>query len=411
MIAETVLMGMIMFTAIILCLVGVLMMARNRLVSSGDVTIIVNDNPDNSFKVKAGDTLLNVLAEKKIFIPSACGGKGACGVCTVNVHEGGGAMLPTELGFINRGEARDGCRLSCQVKVKQDMKIEIPVEIFDVRKWTCKVRSNHNVATFIKELILELPEGEAVPFKAGGYIQIECPPHTSVYKDMDVEEEYREDWDKFNIWRYESVVTDTVTRAYSMASYPAESDIIMLNVRIATPPPREPEGTPPGIMSSYIFNLKPGDEVVISGPFGEFFARDTNNEMIFIGGGAGMAPMRSHIYDQFKTLGCKRKVSFWYGARSLREAFYIDHFDSIQADNDNFEWHLALSEPLEEDNWNGYAGFIHQVLLDEYLQDHEAPEDCEYYICGPPMMNDAVINMLIDFGVEPDNIMFDDFGG
>lgn len=407
----TVLLGMFMFTAIILGLVGVLMIARDKLVSSGDVTILVNGNPDNSIQVKAGGTLLNVLAEQKIFIPSACGGKGSCGVCTVTVKEGGGAMLPTELGFINRGEAREGCRLSCQVKVKQDLKIEIPAEIFDVRKWVCKVRSNENVATFIKELILELPEGEAVPFKAGGYIQIECPPHVSDYKDMDVEEEYREDWDNFDIWRYKSTVTDTVTRAYSMASYPAESDIIMLNVRIATPPPRAAEGTPPGIMSSYIFNLKPGDEVTISGPFGEFFARETQNEMVFIGGGAGMAPMRSHIYDQFKTIGTDRKVSFWYGARSLREAFYIDHFDSIQSESDNFEWHLALSEPLEDDNWTGYVGFIHQVLFDEYLKDHEAPEDCEYYICGPPMMNDAVIKMLTDIGVESENIMFDDFGG
>lgn len=407
----TVLLGMLMFNVIILGLVGVLMIARGKLVSSGDVTIFVNGNPDNSIQVKAGGTLLNVLAEQKIFIPSACGGKGSCGVCTVTVKEGGGAMLPTELGFINRGEAREGCRLSCQVKVKQDLKIEIPAEIFDVRKWVCKVRSNENVATFIKELILELPEGEAVPFKAGGYIQIECPPHVSDYKDMDVEEEYREDWDNFDIWRYKSTVTDTVTRAYSMASYPAESDIIMLNVRIATPPPRAAEGTPPGIMSSYIFNLKPGDEVTISGPFGEFFARETQSEMVFIGGGAGMAPMRSHIYDQFKTIGTDRKVSFWYGARSLREAFYIDHFDSIQSESDNFEWHLALSGPLEDDNWTGYVGFIHQVLFDEYLKDHEAPEDCEYYICGPPMMNDAVIKMLTDIGVESENIMFDDFGG
>lgn len=409
--ATTVVIGMLMFTGIILSLVGVLMVARKRLVSSGDVSIMVNGDPAHTIKAKAGGTLLGVLADQKIFIPSACGGKGSCGVCTVHVKEGGGAMLPTELGHISRGEAREGCRLSCQVKVKQDMKIEIPAEIFEVRKWVCKVRSNHNVATFIKELILELPEGEAVPFRAGGYIQIECPPHVSVYKDMDVEEEYRADWNNFNIWRYKSVVDETVFRAYSMASYPAESDIIMLNVRIATPPPRAPEGTPPGIMSSYIFNLKPGDEVTISGPFGEFFARDTKNEMVFIGGGAGMAPMRSHIFDQFKTLKTDRKVSFWYGARSLREAFYIDHFDSIQAENPNFEWHLALSEPLEEDNWTGYVGFIHQVLHDQYLKNHEAPEDCEYYICGPPMMNDAVIKMLTDMGVERDNIMFDDFGG
>jgi len=403
--------GMAMFTVVILGLVAVLMAAKSALVSSGDVSILVNDDPDNTIKTNAGGTLLNVLAEQKIFIPSACGGKGSCGVCKVNVLEGGGAMLPTELSFINRGDAREGCRLSCQVKVKQDLKIQIPAEIFSVRKWKCTVRSNHNVATFIKELVLELPAGEAVPFRAGGYIQIECPPHTVDYKDMDVEEEYREDWDKFNIWKYKSVVKEDVFRAYSMANYPQEAGIIMLNVRIATPPPRAPEGTPPGIMSSYIFDLKPGDEVTISGPFGEFFARETDNEMIFIGGGAGMAPMRSHIFDQFRTLHTNRKVSFWYGARSMREAFYVEDFDSIAAESDNFKWNLALSEPLPEDNWEGHVGFIHQVLYDNYLKDHDAPEDCEYYICGPPMMNTAVINMLHDLGVEDENILFDDFGG
>ncbi len=403
--------GMVMFTGVILALVGVLMFARKQLVSTGDVTITVNGDPEKAMKASAGGTLLNVLSEQKVFIPSACGGKGSCGVCTVNVKDGGGAMLPTELSHISRGEAKEGCRLACQVKVKQDMEIEIPAEIFDVRKWKCKVRSNENVATFIKELILELPTGESVPFRAGGYIQIECPPHVSEYKDMEIEEEYHEDWNNFDIWRYKSVVEDTVIRAYSMANYPEEEGIIMLNVRVATPPPRAPEGTPPGIMSSYIFNLKPGDEVTISGPFGEFFARETKNEMVFIGGGAGMAPMRSHIFDQFKRLSSDRKVSFWYGARSLREAFYIDHFDSIAADNDNFDWQLALSEPLPEDNWEGKVGFIHQVLYDNYLKDHEAPEDVEYYICGPPMMNDAVMNMLFDLGVERENVMFDDFGG
>ena len=408
---QTILLGMVMFTGVILALVGVLMFARKQLVSTGDVTITVNGDPEKAMKASAGGTLLNVLSEQKVFIPSACGGKGSCGVCTVNVKDGGGAMLPTELSHISRGEAKEGCRLACQVKVKQDMEIEIPAEIFDVRKWKCKVRSNENVATFIKELILELPEGESVPFRAGGYIQIECLPHVSEYKDMDIEEEYHEDWNNFDIWRYKSVVEDTVVRAYSMANYPEEEGIIMLNVRVATPPPRAPEGTPPGIMSSYIFNLKPGDEVTISGPFGEFFARETKSEMVFIGGGAGMAPMRSHIFDQFKRLSSDRKVSFWYGARSLREAFYIDHFDSISAENDNFDWHLALSEPLPEDNWEGKVGFIHQVLYDNYLKDHEAPEDIEYYICGPPMMNDAVINMLLDLGVERENVMFDDFGG
>lgn len=406
---ETAIFGVIAFTLLILMLVGVLLLAKAKLVPSGEVTITINDDPENSITTASGGTLLNTLSADKIFIPSACGGKGSCGVCIVKVLEGGGAMLPTEESHITRGEAREGCRLSCQVKVKQDMKIEIPAEIFSVRKWECTVRSNHNVATFIKELILELPEGESVPFRAGGYIQIEAPPHTVHYKDFDVEEEYRGDWDQFDQWRYISEVTEPVIRAYSMANYPEEGGIIMLNVRIASPPPRTPD-VPPGLMSSWIFSLKPGDKATISGPFGEFFAKPTDNEMIFIGGGAGMAPMRSHIFDQFRRLSTTRKVSFWYGARSLREAFYVDHFDKIQEDFENFEWHLALSEPQPEDSWTGLQGFIHQVLYDNYLKDHRSPEDCEYYICGPPMMNDAVIAMLIDLGVERESIMFDDFG-
>jgi len=408
---ETILFGVIGFTVVILALVLILMAARAQLVQSGDVRILINGDPDKALTVPAGSTLLNTLSDNQIFIPSACGGQGTCGVCRVTVNEGGGSILPTEKGHINRGDAREGCRLSCQVKVKQDMEIEIPAEIFDVKRWKCKVRSNHNVATFIKELVLELPEGENVPFRAGGYIQIECPPHTVHYKDFDVEEEYRPDWDNFDVWRYTSVVEEKVDRAYSMANYPEERGIIMLNVRIASPPPRGPDGIPPGQMSSFIFNLKPGDEVTISGPFGEFFAKDTKNEMIFIGGGAGMAPMRSHIFDQFRRLHSDRKVSFWYGARSLREAFYVEDFDAIQSENPNFEWHLALSEPQPEDNFEGYTGFIHQVLYDNYLKDHPSPEDCEYYICGPPMMNDAVIKMLTDLGVEPENVLFDDFGG
>ncbi len=403
--------GMFMFLFVILSLVALLMFAKARLVSGGEVNIIINDNEERPIHVPAGSTLLGALAAEKIFIPSACGGKGSCGVCKVTVREGGGAMLPTEKNFVSRGEARAGCRLSCQVKVKQDLRIEIPAEIFEVRKWVCKVRSNHNVATFIKELVLELPEGDTVPFRAGGYIQIECPPHDVLFKDFVVEPEYRGDWDKFDLWKYKSHVTEPVFRAYSMANYPEEKTVIMLNVRIATPPPRAPEGTPPGIMSSYIFGLKPGDPVTISGPFGEFFAKDTNNEMVFIGGGAGMAPMRSHIFDQFKRIKTQRKVSFWYGARSLREAFYVEDFDGIQKNNKNFSWHLALSEPLPEDNWKGPVGFIHQVLFENYLKKHPSPEDCEYYICGPPMMNTAVINMLTNLGVEPENIAFDDFGG
>ncbi|MBM3289980.1 MAG: NADH:ubiquinone reductase (Na(+)-transporting) subunit F [Candidatus Hydrogenedentes bacterium] len=403
--------GVAMFTVVILLLVAVLLLAKAKLVAQGNVQIVINDDAAAAISVPAGSTLLGTLADQKIFIPSACGGKGSCGVCRVVVKEGGGEMLPTELNHISRGEAKEGCRLSCQVKVKQNMKIEIPAEVFHVKRWTCKVVSNRNVATFIKEFKLELPPGESVPFRAGGYIQIECPPHNVDYKDIAVEDEYRGDWDKFNLWKIKSVVTEKVERAYSMANYPEERGIIMLNVRIATPPPRAPEGTPPGIMSSYIFSRKPGDEVVISGPFGEFFAKETNNEMVFIGGGAGMAPMRSHIFDQFKRLNSTRKVSFWYGARSLREAFYVEDFDMIQRENENFKWHLALSEPLPEDNWKGYVGFIHQVLYDHYLKDHAAPEDIEYYICGPPMMNSAVIKMLHGLGVEDENILFDDFGG
>jgi Na+-transporting NADH:ubiquinone oxidoreductase subunit F len=405
----TIIIGVTVFVVVIVALVVLLMIAKSKLVASADVTITVNDDPDKAIVTPAGNTLLNTLAAQKIFIPSACGGKGTCGVCKVKVFEGGGALLPTETSHVSRGEAREGVRLSCQVKVKQDLKIEIDPEVFNVRKWKCRVRSNRNVATFIKELILELPEGEEVPFRAGGYIQIECPPHVVKYADFDIEEQYRGDWDKFNMWQFVSKVDEPVTRAYSMASYPLEKGIIMLNVRIASPPPSMPS-VPPGKMSSYIFSLKPGDEVTISGPFGEFFARDTDNEMVFIGGGAGMAPMRSHIFDQFRRLHTGRKVSFWYGARSKREAFYQEDFDAIDAENDNFEWHLALSDPLPEDEWSGDTGFIHQVVYEKYLKDHPAPEDVEYYMCGPPMMNQAVINMLLDLGVEPENIMLDDFG-
>jgi Na+-transporting NADH:ubiquinone oxidoreductase subunit F len=415
--------GVVGFTLIIIGLVAVLLVAKANLVQTGDVNIYINDDSDNTLLVAGGNTLLNTLSDKGIFIPSACGGKGTCGVCKVTVTEGGGAILPTELSHVSRGEAREGCRLSCQVKVKSDIKIEIPAEIFHVKRWECTVKSNVNVATFIKELVLELPEGESVPFEAGGYIQIECPPHDVKYSDFDIEDEYRSDWDKFNMWQYESHVVESVERAYSMANYPEERGIIMLNVRIASPPPGHV--VPPGIMSSFIFNLKPGDKVTISGPFGEFFAKKTDNEMVFIGGGAGMAPMRSHIFDQFLRLNTDRKVSFWYGARSFREAFYVDHFDKIQKENDNFVWHLALSNPVPEENWddpestyrkflggqNGYIGFIHQVLLDNYLLDHPAPEECEYYLCGPPMMNLAVIKILEDLGVEPENVMLDDFGG
>jgi Na+-transporting NADH:ubiquinone oxidoreductase subunit F len=406
---QIVLLGMLMFSLVVLSLVLALMVAKAKLVSSGNVRILVNDDPDKALTAPAGGTLLGTLANQKIFIPSACGGKGSCGVCKVTVKDGGGAMLPTEQAHINRGQAREGVRLSCQVKVKQDLKIELPPEVFDVRKWECKVRSNHNVATFIKELVLELPEGESVPFRAGGYIQIECPPHTALYKDFDVETEYRDAWDGMKLWELKSVIEEPVTRAYSMANYPEEKGLIMLNVRIATPPPRT-QGIPPGIMSSFIFNLKPGDAVTISGPYGEFFAKDTKREMCFIGGGAGMAPMRSHIFDQLRRLRTRRAMTFWYGARSLREAFYVNDFDRLAAENDNFSWTLALSEPRPTDGWTGRSGFVHQVLYDEYLARHPAPEDVEYYVCGPPQMLAAVLRLLTDSGVEQENILFDDFG-
>jgi Na+-transporting NADH:ubiquinone oxidoreductase subunit F len=402
--------GVAMLTAVVVSLVGVLMLARRQLVATGDVIITVNGDAEKALQTSAGSTLLGTLADNQIFIPSACGGKGSCGVCKVKVLDGGGAILPTERSHISRGEVRDCVRLSCQVKVKQDLDIEIPPEIFNVRQWQCRVRSNHNVATFIKELVLELPEGEDVPFRAGGYIQIEAPAGSYDYKDYAVEEEYKADWDQFNLWRYKAVLDEPVTRAYSMANYPDEKGVIMLNVRIASPPPRAPEGTPPGKMTSYIFSLKPGDEVTISGPFGEFFANDTQAEMIYVGGGAGMAPMRSHIFDQFRRLNTNRSVSFWYGARSLREAFYVEDFDAIASEHKNFKWHLALSEPLPEDEWTGKTGFIHQVLYDNYLKDHQAPEDVEYYLCGPPMMLKACMDMLDSLGVERDNILFDDFG-
>lgn len=401
--------GVAVFVLVIVALVAALSAIRSRLVSQRKVNIDINDDPANRIEVDAGGTLLGTLISNGIFLPSACGGKGTCGTCKCKVVSGGGSLLPTEASLISRREAREGVRLGCQVKVRDDIAIELPAEVFAVKQWQCTVRSNRNVATFIKELVLELPPGEAVPFRAGGYIQIECPPHVVKYANFDIGAEYRGDWDKYNMWRYVSKVTETVTRGYSMANYPGEQGIIMLNVRVATPPMDKPKA-PPGMMSSYIFSLKPGDKVTISGPYGEFFATETQAEMCFIGGGAGMAPMRSHIFDQFLRLHTDRKVTFWYGARSLRESFYNDDFDRIQAQNPNFRWHLALSEPLPEDNWTGYRGFIHKVLLDEYLSKHPAPEEIEYYLCGPPQMLAACTRMLDSLGVEPDNIRYDDFG-
>ncbi|MFH4359610.1 NADH:ubiquinone reductase (Na(+)-transporting) subunit F [Vibrio diabolicus] len=405
-----IILGVVMFTLIVLALVLVILFAKSKLVPTGDITISVNDDPSLAIVTQPGGKLLSALAGAGVFVSSACGGGGSCGQCRVKVKSGGGDILPTELDHITKGEAREGERLACQVAMKTDMDIELPEEIFGVKKWECTVISNDNKATFIKELKLQIPDGESVPFRAGGYIQIEAPAHHVKYADYNIPEEYREDWEKFNLFRYESKVNEETIRAYSMANYPEEHGIIMLNVRIATPPPNNPD-VPPGIMSSYIWSLKEGDKCTISGPFGEFFAKDTDAEMVFVGGGAGMAPMRSHIFDQLKRLHSKRKMSFWYGARSKREMFYVEDFDMLQAENDNFVWHCALSDPLPEDNWDGYTGFIHNVLYENYLRDHEAPEDCEYYMCGPPMMNAAVIGMLKDLGVEDENILLDDFGG
>jgi len=401
--------GVLMFTGIVLALVALIVAARSMLVSTGLVKITINDDPDKSVEVPAGGKLLGALGDTGIFVPSACGGQGTCAQCKVKVLEGGGDILPTERGYMTRAEIREGRRLSCQVSVKQDMEIEVPPEIFEIKKWECTVRSNRNVATFIKELVLELPEGEDVDFKAGGYIQIEAPPHELRFKDFKIEEEYHEDWDKYDMWKYASKVAEPVSRAYSMANYPAEKGIIMLNVRVATPP-REKPNAPPGKMSSYIFGLKPGDKVTISGPYGEFFIKETDAEMIYIGGGAGMAPLRSHLFELLKNRNSQRKIQYWYGARSMREVFYAEEFEALGKKHPNFEWHLVLSEPKPEDNWTGLTGFVHQALIDHYLSKHPAPEDIEYYFCGPPMMNAAVLKMLDDFGVEEENIAFDDFG-
>ncbi len=400
--------GVTFFTAIILLLVTIILFAKSKLVASGNVKVTING--EKTIEAPVGSKLLGALADQGLFVASACGGGGTCAQCRVKIFEGGGVITPTELNHISKREAAGCDRLSCQVAVKQDLKIQVPEEVFGIKKWECTVRSNHNVATFIKELVLELPEGEDVNFRAGGYIQIECPPYECKYTDFKIDEKFHEDWDHFNIWKYESQVKEPVLRAYSMANYPEEKGIIMLNVRIATPPPRAKD-IPAGKMSSYIFNLKAGDKVTISGPFGEFFAKDTKAEMVFIGGGAGMAPMRSHIFDQLKRLGSDRKISFWYGARSRKEMFYVNDFDTLQKECNNFVWHAALSDPKPEDNWEGYTGFIHEVLYENYLKDHPAPEDVEYYMCGPPMMNAAVIKMLEDMGVEHENIMLDDFGG
>jgi Na+-transporting NADH:ubiquinone oxidoreductase subunit F len=405
--------SIVVFLSIILLLVMVLLYAKKKLTPQGDVKITING--EREVVTSPGSTLLSTLSAEKIFLPSACGGGGTCAMCECVVNEGGGTILPTEAPFFTRKQQLSNHRLACQVKVREDMEIEIPAEVFGIKKWECTVVSNHNVATFIKEFVVKLPEGETLDFRSGGYIQIDVPPITVDFKDMEIEEEYHEDWDKFKMWDLQMKNPEPIYRAYSMANHPAEGNIVMLNIRIATPPwDRKANAfmnVNPGICSSFIFSRKPGDKVMVSGPYGEFFIKPTEKEMMFIGGGAGMAPMRSHIFDLFHTKKTGRKATFWYGGRSKRELFYVDQFEAIEKDFPNFEFHVALSEPMESDNWTGYTGFIHQVIHDEYLVKHEEPEEIEYYLCGPPMMNDAVFKMLDDMGVPPEMIAFDDFGG
>ena len=406
--------GVGMFTGVVLALVAVILVARSRLVPSGNVRILINDDESKALSVPAGGKLLNVLADNRVFVSSACGGGGTCAQCKVNIYEGGGDILQTETGHITKREAREGVRLSCQVNVKQDMKIEVPPEVFSIKKWECEVVSNDNVATFIKEFIVKLPEGETLDFQPGGFIQIEVPSFECDFKDFEgIEERFHPDWDRFKVWDFKAVNTEPVFRAYSMANHPAEGDIIMLNIRIATPPPDREKGgwedVPPGIASSYVFSRKPGGMVTISGPFGEFFIQETDREMVYIGGGAGMAPLRSHLYHLFHTLKTGRKVSYWYGARNPNEVFYEDHFRKIEEEFPNFTFHIAMSEPRPEDNWDGYVGFIHQVVHDHYLKDHPAPEDVEYYLCGPPLMLGSALGMLDDLGIEEEMIRFDEF--
>lgn len=410
MLIYNILLAILTFTAVVLLLVGLLLVARRKLVATGDVSIVVNDDPASALKVTTGGTLLGALSENRLFIPSACGGKGTCGVCEVVVKEGGGALLPTEKGFISPGEARRGHRLACQVKVKRDMKIELAPEIFSLCKWQCRVLSNRNVSTFIKELKLALPEGSDLPFRAGGYVQIEAPPHALSFSEFAIEPQYREEWDELNLWRFKSVVDEPVERAYSLANFPLEKGILLFTIRLVFPPDYR-DDIPPGKMSSWLFNLKEGDPVTVCGPYGEFFARETENEMCFVAAGAGMAPMRSHILDQLIRLKSKRKMTFWYSARNLKEAFYIDEFNRLAAEYPNFQWHLVLSEPRPEDHWTGPVGLVrHNALHNLYLKDHPAPEEIEYYLCGPEVMTRAVIAMLLDLGVDRENIMLDDFG-
>jgi Na+-transporting NADH:ubiquinone oxidoreductase subunit F len=404
--------GIVVFLGATLILVSVLLFAKAKLMPSGEVNLQIND--EEPLVVEPGSTLLQTLGSNKILLPSACGGGGTCAMCKIRVPEGGGGILPTETGYFTRKEAHNDWRLACQVKVKNDMKIDIPQEIMGIKKWECEVVSNKGQATYIKEFVVKLPDGETLDFQSGGYIQIDVPKIDVDYKNFDIEDEYKEEWDKFGLWDLKMKNPEETYRAYSMANHPAEGNIVMLNIRIATPPWDRAKNAwmnvNPGICSSYIFNLKPGDKCMVSGPYGEFFIRDTQNEMMFIGGGAGMAPMRSHIFDQFKTKKTTRKATFWYGARSAKEVFYEDHFRQIEKDFPNFKFTIGLSDPLPEDNWTGDTGFIHNIIFNNYLKDHEEPEDIEYYLCGPPMMNSAVENMLLELGVPKENVMFDDFG-
>jgi Na+-transporting NADH:ubiquinone oxidoreductase subunit F len=400
--------GVAVFTGLVTFLVILILLVRSRLVASGEVSILINE--DKTIKSPVGVKLLGSLAEAGIHLPSACGGSGTCGQCHLWVLQGGGAILPTELNRVTKREANAGVRLACQVTVNQDMVVRVPEEAFGVNQWRCVVRSNENVSTMIKELVLELPVGETMSFRAGSYVQIAAPPYQAKFTEFDIAPEYRDEWDRLDLWRFQATSTTSITRAYSMANYSGETGAIILNVRIAIPPPGKPDSTPPGVVSSYLFSLRPGDSVMVSGPYGHFFATDTETEMVFIGGGAGMAPMRAHILDQLKRIKSRRKITFWYGARNLREMFYVEQFDQLQSEHENFEWCVALSESRPEDNWKGKTGFIHQVLYENYLKDHPAPEDCEYYVCGPPMMLRAVLRMLDNLGVDPDNIIYDDFG-
>ena len=401
--------GVLFFTGIILLLVGFIIESRKRLTPKGNIKVIVNNDSSKPLVSNPGDKLLNILSKNNIFVSSACGGGGSCGQCKVKVLDDLGELLPTEKTHINKKLEKEGYRLSCQLPVKRDIHIDLPPEIFSAKKMECTVISNENVATFIKDFTLKLPDGVDLNFEAGGYIQIEVPPYEADFRDFEINKEFQADWEKYKLFDLKSKVEETVVRAYSMANYPLEKGIIKLNVRIATPPIGNFK-IPPGKGSSYIFSRKPGDKVIIMGPFGEFRASDTDAEMVFIGGGAGMAPLRSIIFDQLLRLNSQRKISYWYGARSLREIFYQNDFENLQNKFPNFKWYVALSEPLPEDNWTGFKGFIHNVVYENYLKNHNAPEDVEYYLCGPPMMLSAVLKMLDNLGVEPGNIRFDDFG-